>query len=221
MNLPKRQPVISAIAAAAMILAASPIQGATPVLDAMKEELQRSVKLLSQQPTPVYYLSFEVTEDRRAMLRASFGNVAGNFENTQRLLDIDLRVGSPELDNTHPIRGDFFANMPDFSRVEVPLEDLDALRKILWYETDKKYKKASEQLTKVRANVQVKVKEEDQAGDFSAESPEMWLEDPASVTIDQALWEEKLRRYTAPFQVPVKSTRPMQPFRPTPRPAGM
>ena len=83
--------------------------------------------------------------------------------------------------------------------VEVPLEDLDALRKIIWYETDKKYKKASEQLTKVKANVQVKVEEQDQAGDFSAESSEMWLEDPASVTIDQALWEEKLRRYTAPF----------------------
>jgi len=199
MNLPNRRPVISAIAAAAMILAATPVHGATPVLDAMKEELQRSVKLLSQQPTPVYYLSYEVTEDRRTSLRASFGNIVSNFENARRLLDIDLRVGSPDLDNTHPIRGDFLANIPDFSMVEVPLEDLDGLRNILWYETDRKYKKASEQLTRVKANVQVKVEEEDQAGDFSAEPPEMWLEDPASVTIDRASWEEKLRRYTAPF----------------------
>ena len=199
MNLPSGRPVISALAAAALILSAAPVQGATSVLDAMQGELQRSVRLLSQQPTPVYYLSFEVTEDRRTMLRAAFGNVIGNFETAQRLLDIDLRVGSPELDNTHPIRGDFLANIPDFSMVEVSLEDLDALQRILWYETDKKYKKASERLSKVKANVQVKVEEEDQAGDFSAESPETWLEEPESVTIDQALWEEKLRKFTKPF----------------------
>ncbi len=199
MHLLNRIHLFSILSAAALILATPPVQGATPVLDAMKEELQRSVELLSQQPTPIYYLSYEITEDRNFALSASFGNVTRSSEGERRIVDIDLRVGSPELDNSHPIRGDFFANFRSFSRVEVPTDNPDALRNILWYETDKKYKRAVEQLTKVKANVRVKVKEEDQAGDFSPEAPEKWLEDPLALNFDRASWNQKLRRYTAPF----------------------
>ena len=199
MHLLNRIHLFSILSAAALILATPPVQGATPVLDAMKEELQRSVELLSQQPTPIYYLSYEITEDRNFALSASFGNVTRSSEGERRIVDIDLRVGSPELDNSHPIRGDFFANFRSFSRVEVPTDNPDALRNILWYETDKKYKRAVEQLTKVKANVRVKVKEEDQAGDFSPEAPEKWLEDPLALNFDRASWNQKLRRYTTPF----------------------
>jgi predicted Zn-dependent protease len=199
MHLLNRIHLFSILSAAALILATPPVQGATPVLDAMKEELQRSVELLSQQPTPIYYLSYEITEDRNFALSASFGNVTRSSEGERRIVDIDLRVGSPELDNSHPIRGDFFANRPSLSRVGVPTDHPDALRNILWYETDKKYKRAVEQLAKVKANVRVKVKEEDQAGDFSPEAPEKWLEDPLALNFDRAAWNQKLRRYTAPF----------------------
>ncbi len=199
MNLPNRLPLFQTLVAAALILANTPIWGATPVLDAMKQELQRSVKLLAEQPISIYYLSYEVTENRNVILGSAFGNITRSSKGDRRLVDIDLRVGSPQLDNTHPIRGDFFSNFRSFSRVEAPTGDLEALQNILWYETDKKYKEAIERLTKVKANVQVKVEEEDQAGDFSSEAPETWVEDPASLTIDRASWEEKLRKYTAPF----------------------
>ena len=199
MNLPNRLFLFPTLAAAILILAMPPIRGATPVLDAMKEELHRSVKLLSEQPTPVYYLSYEVTENRNVSLRASFGNTTRSSEGERRIADIDLRVGSPELDNSHQIRGDLFANFPSFSRVEVPADNPDALRKILWYETDKKYKKAVERLTKVKANVRVKVEEEDRAGDFSPGVPEKWLDDRLLLNLDRASWNERLRRFTAPF----------------------
>ena len=199
MRLPNRLLLIPTLAAVALILAALPVRAATPVLDAMKEELQRSVKLLSEQPVPVYYLSYEVTEDRNVALSASFGNITRSSEGERRIVDIDLRVGSPELDNSHPIRGDLFGNFRSFSRVEVPTDNPAALRNILWYETDKKYKRAVEQLTKVKANVRVKVEEEDQAGDFSPEAPEKWLDDRLPLNFDRASWNEKLRRYSAPF----------------------
>ncbi len=35
---------------------------------------------------------------------ASFGALTGANENRQRLLDIDLRVGDYDLDNTRPVR---------------------------------------------------------------------------------------------------------------------
>ena len=185
--------------AAASILAGHPVRGATPVLDAMKEELQRSVETLAKQPTPLYFLSYEVTGNRRVWVTASFGNITGSSEGENAVVDVDLRVGSPELDNTHPIRGDRSANFPRYAYQQAPLGDSEALRSILWRQTDQQYKAAVERLAKVKANVKVKVEEEDQSGDFSAEPAQKWLEEPLPLDYDRTAWEEKLRGYTAPF----------------------
>lgn len=199
MRSPHQGLLFPTLLVAAAMLAGHPVRGATPVLDAMKEELQRSVETLSKQPTPLYFLSYEVTGNRRYAVRASFGNITGSSEGENAVVDVDLRVGSPELDNTHSIRGDRFSNFPRYAYQQTPLEDPEALRSILWRRTDQQYKAAVEQLAKVKANVRVKVEEEDQAGDFSAEPAQEWLEEPLSPEFDRTPWEEKLRRYTAPF----------------------
>lgn len=172
---------------------------AVSVLGVMQHELDRSVKKLAQQPTPLYFLSYEITEEKSSYVRASFGTISASSDSERRLLDIDLRVGDHSLDNTHPIRERFGFPSRRFSQLEVPVSGIDALRNILWYQTDRKYKDAIERLTMVKANVQVKVKEEDRAADFSAESPEQALEDPRSLSVDRAIWEHKLKRYTSPF----------------------
>lgn len=169
------------------------------VLGVMQDELDRSVKELTQQPTPLYFLSYEITEEKSSYVRASFGSISASSDSERRLLDIDLRVGDHSLDNTHPIRERFGSSSRRFSQLEVPVSGIDALRNILWFQTDRKYKDAIERLTMVKANVQVKVKEEDRAADFSAESPEQALEDPHSLSVDRSIWEDKLKRYTSPF----------------------
>jgi len=201
MRLLRRGLLFATLLAAAATLAAHPAQGATPVLEAMKQELQRSVDTLSKQPTPLYYLSYEITESVRVSLAASFGHFSGSSRGRQRLADIDLRVGSYDLDNTHTIRGRFgrFSQRLGRGGVEVPVDDVQALRSILWHQTDKKYKQAVERLAKVRADVKIKVEEEDQAGDFTAEKPETLVEESIPLAMDQALWKEKLEKYTAPF----------------------
>ena len=201
MRLPRRGLLLPTLLVAASILTGHPVRGATPVLDGMKEELQRSVETLAKQPVPLYFLSYEVTENFRVSLGASFGHFSGSSQGRRRLADIDLRVGSYDLDNTHTIRGRFgrSAMRFDFRGVEVPVDDVQALRSILWHQTDKKYKQAVERLAKVRADVKIKVEEEDQAGDFTAEKPEQLVEESISIVVDQALWKEKLERYTAPF----------------------
>ena len=172
---------------------------AVSVLGVMQEELDRSVKNLAQQPTPLYFLSYEITEEKSAFVRASFGTISASSDSERRLLDIDLRVGDYSLDNTHPIRERFGSGSRRFSQLEVPVSGVDALRSILWYQTDRKFKEAIERLTMVKANVQVKVTEEDRAADFSAEPPEQTLETPHSLSVDRSIWEDKLKRYTAPF----------------------
>jgi len=167
----------------------------------MKEELQRSMEVLKTQPTPPYFISYTINEQRRVLIRASFGALETSSESHSRQLVIDLRVGDYSLDNTHEIRGDGGGFRSRYMNVPIPIEDdLDALRTILWLETDRRYKKAVEDYTKVKTNIAVKVKEEDPSDDFSKEEPEVYTEPPKRLSVDKALWESKLKKYTDLFR---------------------
>jgi len=52
----------------------------------------------------------------------------------------------------------------------------------------------------VQTNKAVKVKEEDASADFSREHPEQYYEAVKSLTVDKAVWEAKLKKYTQPFR---------------------
>ena len=181
------------------LLACWPTLASDAVLDAMQQELDRSVEMLSDQPTPLYFLSYEITEERTTYLRASFGALAGRSESERRTLDIDLRVGSHDLDNTRPIRGRGGGNRLRFSRLQAPVADIDALRSTLWFQTDRKYKEATEQLTKVKTNIQVTVQDGERIADFSAEPQQQSVENLRSFDLDLIAWEDRLKRYSAPF----------------------
>src|SRR5262245_6149855 len=84
----------------------APAAAATPskVLTAANAELARSMRELSKQPEPPYFLSYEITHTQSVSIEGAFGVLTSSDRDTRRLLDIDLRVGSYELDNTHPVR---------------------------------------------------------------------------------------------------------------------
>ncbi len=172
-------------------------------MQAMKDELARSMQTLKSQPTPPYFISYEITETGFAAVSGSFGAVISNNETRRRQLAIDLRVGDYSIDNTHEIRGggNQFQDAADrFSFIPMPIDDDPAaIRSVLWFETDRKFKRAVERLTRVRTNIQVKVAEEDKSDDFSREAPEKFSEKPAPIKADRRSWEEKVRKYTAPF----------------------
>ncbi|HEV3040188.1 MAG TPA: TldD/PmbA family protein [Candidatus Angelobacter sp.] len=173
------------------------------VLSAAQAELSRSLDQLRKQPVPPYFLSYEITEVQGVDVAGTFGTLSHSGETRRRQLHIDLRVGDYRLDNTHQVRGGgAFPNFADrFAMVAVPIEnDPDAIRAVLWYETDKRYKRAVEQLTTARTNSQVKVEQEDKSADFSREEPQTATEPIIPVAVDRKLWEEKVRKYTAPFK---------------------
>ncbi len=173
---------------------------ASPMLQAMREELTRSVDLLKRQPVPPYYLSYEITETHLIRIGASFGALSYNNERRSRMLDIDLRVGDYALDNTHQVRGSITSRSDRYSRIAIPIhDDVDAVRSVLWYHSDKKYKRAIEQLTTVKTNVQVKVEEEDRSDDFSREPVERYVEEPVSLDVPRDEWVNRVKKYTAPF----------------------
>jgi predicted Zn-dependent protease len=173
---------------------------ASPVLAAMKTELTRSFEALKKQPVAPYFLCYEITETRTVRIGASFGALKSSDVYSNRRLDIDLRVGDYALDNTHPLRDQArFGRRPrDFMPVPVE-DDAGAIAAVLWYNTERAYKAAVEDLTKVRTDVQVKVEAEDSSSDFSREPAQRYIGEMVDLDLERSRWEEKVRRYTAPF----------------------
>jgi len=168
----------------------------------MKDELTHSLDALKGQSTPPYFLSYEIGESNNISIVGSFGTITRSNESRRRLMNIDLRVGDYKVDNTRALRGSgqSFDFADRFSFIEIPIEDDPAaIRTTLWYHTDQKYKRAVEQLTKVKTNMQVQVEQEDKSADFSQEPPETYTEKLQALALDRHTWEEKIRKYTAPF----------------------
>jgi TldD protein len=196
--------VLAGLSLAAANAAGQQTSAPDPVLAVMTQELQRSFAGLKKAETPPYFLSYQLTDNRAITLASSFGALTGSEDHRTRVLDVDLRVGDPSLDNTHPLREAAFSMSELTDRlqaIKMPLDDdPDALRMALWYVTDQKYKRAVERLQQVKTNVAVKVEAEDKSGDFSQEPAEKYSEPIAPFSFDSKAWEQKVRRYTAPFK---------------------
>ena len=177
---------------------ALPAAETPPVLIALSTELARSMEVLGELPEPPYFLSYEVTEQDAAAASASFGTLTYSYQRRNRFLDVDLRVGDYELDNTRPIRSPQQRTRRTYTRIPIE-DDVDAIRSVVWNQTDISYKQALQQLTKVRTDVEVKVDAEDQSADFSREEAQRNAAQPAALAADVADWEAKVKRYTAPF----------------------
>lgn len=172
------------------------------VLSAMRKELNRCFdKLSSIQPNPLYFLGYEITETDEATLSTSLGAISNNERTKSRYLDVDARVGNRQLDNSHEIRGEY-----DFSRfmsrqIQISVEDNEsAIRQRLWLETEKRFKEAQDQYTKVLTNKAVKVEEEDSSHDFSVEKPQVYVERLTSIEFDLKNWESKLKQFSLVFK---------------------
>jgi predicted Zn-dependent protease len=172
----------------------------TPVMRALKAELNRTMTDLQSQKTPPYFLSYSVTETQTVRISASFGNIELDESPKNRILDIDLRVGDYKVDNTHIMRGSRFEFGGAGRGVELPFsDDEQTLRSVIWANTDRQFKKAVERYGKVLTNKAVKVKEEDSSADFSFERPAQYSEPAAKFVIDTAAWRERLKRLSAIF----------------------
>lgn len=198
---------------AALALAAPPPTPAQPpdvLLDALVAELQRSKKgLPGEKGAPVYYLSYRVTDGDTWSQSASFGALEGHtakpgrLAGRVRLLDVAVRMGSPDLDNTHKQRGSYGHDFGIGGR-SLPIDDdRGALEVSLWKATDEAYRAASRELLKVRANVAVKAKDQDDAPDFSKDKPHQRLEPrarPLEQALDREQWQGVLKRLSAQFK---------------------
>jgi predicted Zn-dependent protease len=165
--------------------------------------MKRAFELLKQKGDPApYFISYSVRESASVDIEASLGALRTTQQNQSRLLDIDVRVGNYDLDNTHQIRGQRGASGGQaFSYpVLMPLDnDVDALRSVIWLETDRKYKSAVERFIQVKANRTIKVEEEDTSADMSRQTIETAKLPQVALDVSASAWEKKLKTLSAAF----------------------
>lgn len=174
-----------------------------PVTQALEQEMKRAFDLLKQKGNPApYFISYSVRENQSIDIEASLGALRTSDKDRSRLLDVDVRVGDYDLDSTHQIRGQRGTNTgPAFSYpVLMPIDnDVDALRSVVWLETDQKYQAAVERFIQVKANRTIKVEEEDTSADMSRETKQTATLPLAAIDVNVANWEKKLKTYSALF----------------------
>ena len=172
---------------------------APPVLTAMQAELDRSMAALSAADPAAYFISYTVSDRQYAEVSGSNGALLSSAENRARWLEVQSRVGTYQLDNTHKL-GDRPPSWTSPGTTVAVDDDIPVLRREIWRETDRQYRAASGALIKVKTSQQVQVQTaEGAAPDFSREEPHVSMGPRVEIHVDRKPWEERVRRYTAAF----------------------
>src|SRR5882762_5412027 len=168
-----------------------------PVLRAMQAELARATTELGKAEQAPYFLSYTVYDQDFVVLVGAYGSLLNSVSARRRQADVTMRVGNPDLDNTHGQ-----SRPSGVSSGTLPLgSDQDAIARVLWELTDREYKRAVPSLLNVRTNTAVRAEEEDKSPDFSKEKPQTYIgEAAATPSLDRAAWEGEIKRLSGSFR---------------------
>jgi len=191
--------VVLAAACASMAAGPPPVVVFPPVLTAMQDELDRSFKTLSGADPSTYFISYTVSDRQYVDVSGSNGALLSSGEDRGRWLEVQTRVGTYQLDDTHKV-GDRQPSWTSPGSSASLDDDIPVLRREIWRETDRQYRAASEALIKVKTGEEVQVQTaEAGAPDFSREQPHTSIGPRVEIHVDRKPWEERVRRYTAAF----------------------
>ncbi|MBS1989799.1 MAG: peptidase U62 [Cyanobacteria bacterium SZAS LIN-3] len=180
---------------------------ADSILDTMQTELNRAFTHPKQEKgAPLYYLAYRLYEGGWQAVAARSGALTGDYHpRNWRMLSVDLRLGSPQFDNTHFLRSHnsapphIFESSSDNDAI-LPVHGSGApLRQTLWLSTDDAFKKAQARLAELAASNEVLAAEEDHAGDFSLQPKHLFEEKPKQEAFDTAAWSERVKRLSRIF----------------------
>lgn len=160
---------------------------ADPAIEIMKSELEREFATLNQQDPPVYYLDYRMEDTKAWWISTSFGKVVSSGNNAFRRISPNLRIGSPEFDNTHIIKGE--RGNIEYTSATFPAENGEnAMRQVMWKQTDDFYKRVASTFdSKIN---KIKVEDETPVDDFSAGTPVHYVEPVIPFDLVPEKWDE-------------------------------
>ncbi|MDE3202258.1 MAG: peptidase U62 [Acidobacteriota bacterium] len=201
--------LLPSFAALLLALSATSSRAAEPnsssvLLDTMTSELNRAFHALGHQPgadpakqLPPYFMSYSVSDAHQVNIRAEYGALVSSADDQARIADVQIRIGSPQLDNTHGTH-----RSSAIKSIVLPLtDDKEAIARSLWYATDAGYGNAIDNYLRVKTEAEVRAKEEDTSPDFSKEPPVVALRRAApAIVLDRAAWEKRVRELSGVFR---------------------
>ncbi len=174
------------------------------VFKAMKDEMDRSMKELKIKGHDApYFVSYTIKGKDEVRIAGSFGAIDSRVVDKERDLNVDLRVGDYDLDNTRfsdgGILGALLGGRQGRGENITIDDDYKVLRQALWSETDDSYKSAIERLEAKKAFLQQNTVK-DRPADFSKETPVTSFEEPVHVQCDEAKWSNVVRQLSAIYK---------------------
>ena len=167
------------------------------MLQTMQAELNRAKADLAKSDPAPYFLSYTVYDQDQIFIAGAYGALLSDTAVRRRNTDVTMRVGNPELDNTHGQ-----SRSSGMTSGTLPLQDdPDATARVLWELTDREYKRAAPAYLNVKTNTAVKAEEEDKSPDFSKADPKIHVgEKLTPPPFDRKAWEDEVRRVSGAFR---------------------
>lgn len=160
------------------------------LLKALKDELDRSVeKLQLKDMEKPYYIEYAVEDIEMFNIKSVFGAVVNSNRRQSRMLRVEVRIGSYNLDNTGFVGQSYMYSMMRPPRQLVLEDDYIALRHDLWLATDRAYKQALVQFSQKKSFIKTKVQTEE-IPDFSLEEVTKAIDPKKPLKFDQSKWQE-------------------------------
>jgi predicted Zn-dependent protease len=170
---------------------------ANVMLQAMRDELDRSRKLTVPNLETPYFIQYAIDEGEIFSVSATLGGIVTRRRDRFRVPGIEVRVGDYKFDNTNYFAGGFFGSRYDMGRFPVE-DDYAVLRRFLWLETDSAYKSAVEAISRKRAALR-NLTVSDQINDFAHAEPVKYYRDLRRLAIDERAWTDRVRSLSAIF----------------------
>ncbi len=159
-----------------------------PAIDILARELQHNLVRLqsSEVEQPAYFLAYDLVAVEQLWIEAQDGELVRNDHDRDRTLDVDIRVGTPKLDNSHAIDGDYGPGNGLGSGLPVSIFDHElSLAQGLWLDTESQYLDAVAAWSKVQGDEQLRSKAGRVAHpDFSTERPQVHIEERVDIDLE-------------------------------------
>lgn len=180
-------PALGASSGAAQAAGVTKAEAASsdPLLAAMQAELarERDSLVISGMQRP-YFIEYRLEDIHSYEAVANYGALTSETENHQRVVRVEVRVGSYVTDSSSARGNGSLALAPGDN-------DPAALREALWSATDEAYKAALRNFAAKQATLK-QFQSPPTANDFSPAKPVRLVEPLAELQIDRAEWKRRL-----------------------------
>jgi len=172
------------------------------LIQAMKDEMDRAMKSLKiENADKPYFIEYSIWDNWKIIIDGTLGSLVNSDNGHSRLLKVDVRVGTNQLDNTAFMSSKGMLSFIGRGESQTPVleDDYNAIRRILWLNTDSAYKEAVENLAGKKAFLKNQTQNEE-IPDFSKEESVQKISPAAQFSYDIPKLEKMVKELSFLFR---------------------